>query len=390
MRGRRDLARHRLLGQLVGQIGRGGHAGAERAVREPPQGAGIPHVEKPALAGRAVRDGLQCRPEELAGRISVCVRDKTLHVRVAGDAGPAQHLGVHVHDVPALVHHHHRTGRRHPVEVGGHHAPPVEEDGVEAPAHRRPIRVGNPGFRRAEPLHDVVDALEPLVDDTVRRGPIEEAEIGVFPRRAFPGVAVPLDESRHDDLVGEAVIELVVAPSREFLERAGAEHAAVAHRDVGRLGAAGVHGEDLARAVDGRRHRGFSRREVGVPGGGAIADLRPSISVRIPPRCRLGGRLWTRGADCHAAADRLCRSPVGSSRGDDPLPLEQRHRRRRGGEDRACRLRGRESGGTRHPPGAGRDYPHQVRIGDGAALAARVICAHREPGALLRGGAASR
>ena len=69
---------------------------------------------------------------------------------------------------------------------------------------------------------------------------------------------MPLDKARHNDLVRETIIELVVAPPREILERAGAEHAAVAHRDVGRLGAAGVHGEDPARGVDGDRHRGPS------------------------------------------------------------------------------------------------------------------------------------
>ena len=118
--------------------------------------------------------------------------------------------------------------------------------------------------------------------------------------------------------------------------------------------------------------------------GAVVAS--PSISVRIPPRCRHRCRQRTRGALRHAAADRIRRSPVGSSRRDDPIPPEQRHRRRRGGEDRAGRLRGRESRRARHPSGAGRDNPRQVRIGDGAALAAGVICAHREPGALLRDG----
>ena len=216
-------------------------------------------------------------PWKLAGRIPRGVPDEPLHVGVARDAGAAQQLGVHIDHVAALVHQEHRAGRRHPVQVRRDHAAAAEEDGIEPPTHRRLVRVGETALGSPKSVHDLVDALESTVDDAVRRGPIEVAEIGVLPRAAFPGVAVPLDEARNDHLVGESVVDLVCPPSGQVVQRAGAQNPAVANRDVGRLRAAAVHREDLARCVDGRRHRGISCEERGGERHGKCAR---AISVR--------------------------------------------------------------------------------------------------------------
>ena len=66
-------------------------------------------------------------------------------------------------------------------------------------------------------------------------GPVVEADVGFVPPAPLAAVAVALHEARQDDLVREAVVDLVRSPARELLEGAGAEDPAVADRDVARL-----------------------------------------------------------------------------------------------------------------------------------------------------------
>ena len=123
-----------------------------------------------------------------------------------------------------------------------------------------------------------------------------------------------------------------------------------------------------------------------IPGRRPRVAFRPSVSVRIPPRCRLGRRPQTRGAIRHASADRICRSPVGSSRRDDPVSPQQCHGRRCRGEARARRLCRRKPGRARNSRRAGREHPRTVRTCRRRALAAGFVRPYRGPGTGLRGG----
>ena len=63
-------------------------------------------------------------------------------------------------------------------------------------------------------------------------------------------MAVAFDQARHQHLAGEALVQPVVAPAGQFLKRAGAENAAVAHRHMGGVRTGRVHGDDPGCRID--------------------------------------------------------------------------------------------------------------------------------------------
>ena len=251
VRGRRDLTRDRLLGKLVREVGRGGDPRDLRRAGEAPQAPRVAVREAPVAAGRPVEHRPQHRSLKLARRLALRVLHHPHDVRVPADAGPAHELAVRIDDVAALVEDEDRAGRRHPVEVGGDHPPPTEEEGVEPPGEQRLVGVGERPLRLLEPSDHLVDGLEPGVHHPVGIRPVVEADVGLVPAGPLAAVAVAFHQARQDDLVREAIVDLVRAPARELLDGPGAEDPAVAHRDVARLRPANVHGDDLAGGIDG-------------------------------------------------------------------------------------------------------------------------------------------
>ena len=181
------------------------------------------------------------RPERNAGMIDA----GTQHAR------QFQRPGVDVHDVTAGMHDADRPRRRDPVEILPRHAPVVEVDGIERPSRQRLLRIGQRGIGLAQTSNDFLDRLHAGPDHTVGIGAIEVSAIDEPPLHALGHMAVALHQTRHQDLVRKASIELVFAPSGQFVEAAGAEDRAVAHRDMGRERPARIHRDDFAGLVDG-------------------------------------------------------------------------------------------------------------------------------------------
>ena len=148
------------------------------------------------------------------------------------------------------MHHPDRPFGRDAVEIGAAHAPRAEIDRVESPADDRLRRIGERLLGLAQAFDDRLDRGHARPDAAIRVHAVVIADVDVGPHRAFEQVAVALDQAGHQHLVGEARVEPVRAPAGEVVEAAGAEDAAVAYRDVRRLGAGRVHREDALRAVD--------------------------------------------------------------------------------------------------------------------------------------------
>ena len=144
---------------------------------------------------------------------------------------PAQHarefqrLRIDVEDMPARVHHPDRPFRRNPVEVLPRDAPVAVIDRIERPAGERLRRIIERGIRLRQPRNDLIDRLRALPGFAIGIGAVEVAAIREAPLHALGNMAVPFDETRHQDLVRELRIERVLAPAFEFGERAGAENA---------------------------------------------------------------------------------------------------------------------------------------------------------------------
>ena len=175
----------------------------------------------------------------------------------------AHQLAVRVDDVPALMHDEDRARGGDAVEIPGVHPASVEEQRVETPRQQRLVGVGQRALGLLHPADDLVDGRKPGVDHAVGRHPIVEADVDLVPSAAFATVAVAFDQAGHDDLVREAVVDLVRSPARELFERSGAEDPAVANRDVARNGTADVHGDDLAGGVDGEHGQQVSGSGTG-------------------------------------------------------------------------------------------------------------------------------
>ena len=60
---------------------------------------------------------------------------------------------------------------------------------------------------------------------------VEEADVHVLPRASGHHMAVGLDESRREHMVSEGVVDAMVTPAREFIERTDTEDAVAADSD---------------------------------------------------------------------------------------------------------------------------------------------------------------
>ena len=174
----------------------------------------------------------------------------------ARDIGLGHHHTVGVGDVEIGVDDHDGPLRRNPVDIGQNHASAAEIDRVETPGEQRGA-LGQSLLVRLQCRHHLVDALQAGRRLAVRARAVEVADIGELPNAALEGVAVALDKAGQDNLVGEARVELDLAPAPEFLERARTEDAAVAHRHVRGEGTVGIHRDDAAGRIDGDAHAAF-------------------------------------------------------------------------------------------------------------------------------------
>ena len=106
-----------------------------------------------------------------------------------------------------------------------------EVDRVKPPADHDLIGISHCGVGLAQPGDHLVDALATRPDATGRIASVEEADVHVLPRAAGHHMAVGLDESGREHMVSEGVVDAVVAPAREFIERTNAEDAVAADGD---------------------------------------------------------------------------------------------------------------------------------------------------------------
>ena len=230
---------------------------------------------------------------------------------------------VGIGDVATGVRQRDRALRAHAVEVMPVAASLAEIDRVKAPADQRLGRTAQMRLGLAQPLDHRVDRAGARPDAAIRIAAIMKAAIDIAPVDALGDMAVAFDETRQDHLVAEALIEIEAAPSLEFIECAGAQDAAIAHRDMGGVGAGRIHGDDAAGGVDDRHGSGaFAEGLAGVKterGDGSVCRLgrgwlkrpcRPAApqwparrirSRPVPRRCvRPAGQSADRGRRCRA------------------------------------------------------------------------------------------
>ena len=228
-------------------------------------------------------------------------------------SGQFQRLRVHIEDMAGGVEHADRALGRYLVEVVPVRPPAAIVDRVQRPAGERRGRVIQLVGGLAQPLDRGVDGLEAGPDRAFGVHAVEEAAIDIGPERAFHDMAVAFDQTRHQHLAGEALVQPVVAPAGQLVERAGAENAAVAHRHMGGVRPGRVHGDDLAGGIDGGGHAS------GSPG-----TMKPGPAAR---RFRVGPVTRLRSGSAGPACRRRppaprsrpaggCRSGVRPSRRD--------------------------------------------------------------------------
>ena len=125
-------------------------------------------------------------------------------------------------DLPALGHR---------IEMSSDQTFAGEIDRVEPPADHDLIGIGHSGVGLSQSGDYLVDAFAAGPYSAAWITSIEEADVHVLPRAAGHHMAVGLDESRREHMVSEGVVDAVVAPAREFIERADAEDAIAADGD---------------------------------------------------------------------------------------------------------------------------------------------------------------
>ena len=165
-------------------------------------------------------------------------------------AGEFQRPAVDVEDMAGGVQHPDGALGRDLVQIVPVDAPAAIVDRVQRPAGERRGRRLDPVGGLAQPRHDFVDRFEAGPDRAFRVHPVEIAAIDIGPERAFHRVAVALHQAGHQHLVGEPLVQRIGAPPRKLVQRAGADNAAVAHRDMACVRPGGIHGDDLARGID--------------------------------------------------------------------------------------------------------------------------------------------
>ncbi|CUI60366.1 Uncharacterised protein [Achromobacter xylosoxidans] len=242
--------RQALVAQLVDEIRGGGDAGPLRHLAEHAQA-----VFRQAHGAERIADQPHHRKHggelaQLATGLAVGEAADAFDIRIAVDAGAGQHRRVHIHQMHAGVHHHHRPVGRHRVQVAHAHALAAEEDGIEAPADQRLVRRQAGGeFTQARGHRR--EALQARPHTAVRPTPVVVADIGELPHAAFRQMAVALHQPRHQDVVGVALVQLGRSPAGQVFAAAHAQDAAIAHRHVrgARLGR--VHRQDGAGGKNG-------------------------------------------------------------------------------------------------------------------------------------------
>ena len=195
----------------------------------------------------------------------------------AQKTGQIERQGVGIGDVAAGMGHRDRALCADAIEVVPVATAFAEIDRVEAPADQRLGRAAQMRLGLAQPLDHRLDRAGARPDATIRVAAIVKAAIDIAPVDALAEMAVAFDKARQDHLVAEALIEIEAAPTPEFIKGAGAQDAAIAHRDMGGVGAGRIHGDDAAGGVDdGHGSGGFA---VGWQG-------------RLRPPCRPAVQRW--------------------------------------------------------------------------------------------------
>ena len=204
------------LGELVDQVGGGGHAlhagePARRSARRPRSSAragrrcrscAAPGTSPPAPAARRSAR----RPS--APSANLTTPSTSLSRVISAMRSIAR---VDVHQVAVGVADDDRPGRARAVEVLHGHALAAEVDRVEAPGDQRlGVRLafgGHPRVDLGQPRDHRVHRAQAAPDLARRVAAIEPAEIGAVPHAAFLQVAVAFDQPGHQHLVGEALVE---------------------------------------------------------------------------------------------------------------------------------------------------------------------------------------
>ncbi|NDH23310.1 MAG: hypothetical protein EBY49_05025 [Actinobacteria bacterium] len=119
----------------------------------------------------------------------------------------------------------------HRIEVSADQTFAGEVNRVEPPADHDLIGIGHCGVGFSQPGDHLVDALATGPHAAGWIASVEEADVDVLPRAAGHHMAVGLDESRREHMVSEGVVDAMVTPAREFIERTDTEDAVAADSD---------------------------------------------------------------------------------------------------------------------------------------------------------------
>ena len=242
-------------------------------------------------------------------------------------AGEFQRLAVNVEDMAGGVQHPDGAVGRDLVQIVPADAPAAIVDRVQRPSGERRGRVVQPGGGRAQPLDYLVDRFEARPHRPLRIHSVEEAAIDIGPEGALHRMAVAFDQAGHQHLVGEPLVQRIGAPPRQFVQRARADDAAVAHRDMACVRPGRIHGDDLARGIDDghasgppgmvlvccRRRRSAFSACVAIPTGNSARLRRRSVSRRTRSGARIHCLPNDPKSSGHMAMPSGCRTGMGNA-----------------------------------------------------------------------------
>ena len=287
------------LRQWCGQIGRGGDTGPHGQLAKGQQACTVTRhcglVEADFLEYRRHRLGAF----ELAiGQAVGAEHDARMIMASSQKTGQLERQGVGIGDVAAGVGHRDRTLCTDAVEVVPVATALSEIDRIEAPADQWLGRARQMRLSLAQSLDHRLDRSGARPDAAIRITAVMKAAVDIAPVDALTDMAVALDETRHDHLVAEALIEIEATPAPEFIEGAGAKDAPVTHRDMGGVGAGRIHGDDAAGGVD----------DCHGSGGFAVG-----WQGRLRPPCLPAVRRWPERRNRSRPAPRQCAHRAGQS-----------------------------------------------------------------------------
>ena len=170
-----------------------------------------------------------------------------------------QRFCIHVKDMAGGVHHTDRPRRRNAIKLRAGDGFVIKVNGIKLPTRKRRVWILKQGFRRGERVKHIFDAFVAFPRLTIGIHAIKVTTIDVAPKRAFHRVGVPFNQTGEQHLIGKALVEFIIAPSRDLFEGTNRQNAPFPNRYMTRFWLLRVHGHNFFRGKNSRLHRNPSK-----------------------------------------------------------------------------------------------------------------------------------